>query len=620
MTKSCVGALGLVRCRRAVYNGDQRPKAGTASESRLRTKCPTTAVPARGRLLAGVLIFLTFATGMLAQPVLAQPSAASATGTLDVAESGTHILTVPDLGPFLDTFVRAQLLQLKVAGAVVVVVKDGAVLLSRGYGFADIEKKIPMTEDTLVRPASVSKLFTAIAVLQLVEQHKLDLDRDVNGYLDFRIPTPQGGTPVTLRLLLTHRAGFEDHLKDMFKANGPPDPPGLWLRRSLPYRLFPNGDVSAYSNYGYALAGYVVAKASGERFEDYAATHILKPLDMERSTFEQPPPEPLAKLVARGYPQSAAPALPYFETLPASVGGLTASGADMGRFMLALLNQDPLVEPSLMRPLAFEEDYAAGNRFIGKHGLTNAVVTHLALLPEAGFGLFVSYNSASATDAQTDLLDAIADRYFKREPRPMQPISTATVDARAVAGAYQRSQRADTNFLRVRALAQQLVVEPLPDGRIRLAGGSRFLVETAPLVFEGPNDLRISFRKTAPGGGMAMRFSRMPIAMEWERVPLRLDRRWVFPAVRASLAVMFVTMLLWPAAGVVRKRRRRPFGKALRDRREHLWVRVVLALDLLAQQQLDLLQLSAGSPAQFGARATTVMGAIPGTPAALAYG
>ena len=74
----------------------------------------------------------------------------------------------------------------------------------------------------------------------------------------------------------------------------------------------------------------------------------------------------------------------------------------------------------------------------------------------------------------------------------------------------------------------------------------------------------------------------MPLAMEWERVPLRLDRRFVLPAVRTSLAVMLVTMLLWPLAGVVRKRRRLPFSKAVRDRREHLWVRVVLALDLLA--------------------------------------
>jgi CubicO group peptidase (beta-lactamase class C family) len=95
-----------------------------------------------------------------------------------------------------------------------------------------------MTADTLVRPASISKLFTAIAALQLVRQGKLDLDRDVNEYLDFHIPTPRGGLPVTLRLLLTHRAGFEDHLKELFQAAGLPARAAVWLRRNLPQRLF----------------------------------------------------------------------------------------------------------------------------------------------------------------------------------------------------------------------------------------------------------------------------------------------------------------------------------------------------------------------------------------------
>lgn len=141
------------------------------------------------------------------------------------------------------------------------VVKDGAVLLCRGYGYADVEKRIPMTADTLVRPASISKLFTAIAALQLVRQGKLDLDRDGNEYLDFHIPTRRGGLPVTLRLLLTHRAGFEDHLKELFQAGGPPARAAVWLRRNLPQRLFVHGDVPAYLNYSYALAGYLVERS-----------------------------------------------------------------------------------------------------------------------------------------------------------------------------------------------------------------------------------------------------------------------------------------------------------------------------------------------------------------------
>jgi len=453
--------------------------------------------------------------------------------------------TEADLIAFLEGAVPKQLNREKIAGAVMTVVKDGHVLVSRGYGFADIEKKIPMTGEVLVRPASISKLFTAIAALQLVRQGKLDLDRDVNDYLDFHIPIPADAAPITLRLLLTHRAGFEDHLKGFIKAGEPQEPLGAWLRENLPRRLYPYGDVPAYSNYGYALAGYLVQRASGQRFEDYAAVHILNPLGMERSTFEQPPPTPLLPFVALGYPVATAPPLPYFELLPAPAGGMSTTADDQSRFLRALLSGDVRLEPELMSKLAFEKDYAAGNRFVGKHGLTTAVVSELALLPEEHFGLFVSYNSGSAGNAPTELLDQLAERYFKKPMNSLQPMASAVADAQAVAGTYQRSQRSDSSFLRLHALNSELTVEALPDGRIRFAGRSPMMVETAPMVFEAAGDLRVAFRKTSDGG-MALSYNAMPLAMEWERVPLYLDKRWVMPVVEGSMAVMILTLVAWP--------------------------------------------------------------------------
>jgi CubicO group peptidase (beta-lactamase class C family) len=177
-----------------------------------------------------------------------------------------HQLSTTDLDAFLHPLIKDPLARLKIASAVVVVVvvKDDGILFARGYGYADVENKRPMTADaTLVRPGSISKLFTGIAVMQLVEQGKLDLDRDVNDYLDFHIPTPDGGVPVTLRRLMTHRAGFEEHVKGLFSADRVPEPLGRWVTRSLPRRLFPGGDVPAYSNYGLALAGYIVERAAG---------------------------------------------------------------------------------------------------------------------------------------------------------------------------------------------------------------------------------------------------------------------------------------------------------------------------------------------------------------------
>src|SRR3954451_17351886 len=124
-------------------------------------------------------------------------------------------LTRADLEPFFDGLINSQLLNRNMAGAVVSVVRDGQVVLAKGYGYADFEAKKPvLADETLFRPGSISKLFNAVAVMQLVEQGKLDLDHDVNDYLDFAIPKTYA-EPVTLRQLLTHTAGFEDTLKNL---------------------------------------------------------------------------------------------------------------------------------------------------------------------------------------------------------------------------------------------------------------------------------------------------------------------------------------------------------------------------------------------------------------------
>src|SRR5262245_26669923 len=203
-----------------------------------------------------------------------------------------------------------------------------------------MSKATPFTADaTLVRPGSISKLFTGIAVMQLVDAGRLDLDCDVNEYIDFPVPVPDGGVPVTLRRLLTHRAGFEEHGKGLFSRNVEPEPLGRWLAQNLPRRLFPNGDVEAYSNYGLALAGYVVERVSGESFAAYVQRHILDPLGMSHSTFRQPLPDDLAPLMAKGYRSSNAWPLGYFETIAASpAGALSSTGTDMGRFIRALIN------------------------------------------------------------------------------------------------------------------------------------------------------------------------------------------------------------------------------------------------------------------------------------------
>jgi CubicO group peptidase (beta-lactamase class C family) len=188
-------------------------------------------------------------------------------------------LTEADLASVINPVMTKWIDEHKGPGAVVVVVTRDGPIFAKGYGFADLEARKPFTTDaTLVRPGSISKLFTGIAVMQLVDAGRLDLDRDVNNYIDFVVPVPHGGVPVTLRRLLTHRAGFEEHLKGLFLRNAEPEPLGPWLAKNLPPRIFPNGGVEAYSNYGVALAGYVVERVSGEPFASSVQHHILDPL------------------------------------------------------------------------------------------------------------------------------------------------------------------------------------------------------------------------------------------------------------------------------------------------------------------------------------------------------
>src|SRR5580698_2065845 len=187
-------------------------------------------------------------------------------------------MTAPDVEAFLDGVMPLQLQREDIAGAVIVVVKDGQVLFAKGYGYSDVAKRTPVTTDaTLFRPGSISKLFTWTSIMQLVEQKKLDLDRDVNDYLDFKIPAtyPQ---PITLRNIMTHTPGFEEAIKDLIITDAKQVKQlDEYLKAKLPERVFPPGTTPAYSNYATAVAGYIVQRVSGEPFDDYVEHHILHP-------------------------------------------------------------------------------------------------------------------------------------------------------------------------------------------------------------------------------------------------------------------------------------------------------------------------------------------------------
>src|ERR1700743_101126 len=209
-------------------------------------------------------------TAALSQPAAVNPSPSPPSTTPPAITPSAHALSSADLEAWLDGYFPNALNAGDIAGGVVAVVKDGQVLLEKGYGFADFEKRVPVDpKATLFRWGSVSKLFTWTAVMQLVEQGKIDLDADVNQYLDFKIPA-RDGKPITMRNIMTHTAGFEERLERLIGGEAPGVAPlDQFIKQYIPARIFAPGETPAYSNFACALAGYIVARVSGMPFDDY---------------------------------------------------------------------------------------------------------------------------------------------------------------------------------------------------------------------------------------------------------------------------------------------------------------------------------------------------------------
>jgi CubicO group peptidase (beta-lactamase class C family) len=260
-----------------------------------------------------------------------------------------------ELGAFMDGAINAELMAHHIPGATVAVVKDGKIIFAKGYGYADIDKRKPVVaNETLFRVGSVSKLFVWTAVMQLAEQGKLDLDADINVYLkDFQIPATYL-KPITLKDLMTHTPGFEDLATDgrVFVRNASDMMSlGEYLKEKMPARVRPPGDITAYSNYGAALAAYIVEQASGMPFDKYVEEKILHPLDMKSSTFDQPLPPNLASNMSNGYIYSnnAYTAEPFEYVQAGPAGSMSSTAADMSKFMIAHLQNGRYGNSSILQ-------------------------------------------------------------------------------------------------------------------------------------------------------------------------------------------------------------------------------------------------------------------------------
>jgi CubicO group peptidase (beta-lactamase class C family) len=560
-------------------------------------------------------------TVMLTLVILLSTSGSAMGQENGVATPGRNVATSPpQQGPtdpaaleaFLDEELGKEMEKHHIAGAAVSVVKDGKLFIAKGYGDADLKNHIPVDpERTNFRIGSIAKLFTWTAVMQLAEQGKLDLDADINTYLDFRIPDtyPQ---PITLKDLMTHTAGFEDlYYERLAKDPNNLLPPREWLISHMPARVRPPGEVAAYSSYGTALAGYIVARVSGEPYDKYIQEQILNPLGMVHTTAQPSMPPDIRAHTSVGYvykdgafkvfPETSdmdQPALAYADMgQPALVpaGDMQASATDMARFMIAHLQdgrysdaniaETRILSKSTMQQMhstlytpdprllgtayGFFDFSDNGQWTIGHSGGSDPINSLLLLLPDQNLGVFVAYNSQGGEDMTLQHLGfqrAFFDHYYPAPAvKPIQPPADFAEQAGRFEGTYRLTGGAPgtsyTTFEKVGVLFGMSTVEIsyFSDGTLLFKNpwAEWRFVEVEPLYFrqvDGP--FNILFREDDRERITHM-FTDVTPMFAFEKL------KWYeTPAFHMALAVgcvfMFVSMI--PVVLIRFIRNRRPSG------------------------------------------------------------
>jgi CubicO group peptidase (beta-lactamase class C family) len=490
-----------------------------------------------------------------------------------------------EMEQFFDQTIAEQLARHKVSGATISVVKDGRLYFAKGYGWADIEKQIPVdAERTLFRVGSTSKLFTWTAVMQLVEQGNLDLDRNINDYLhDFQIPSTYP-EPITLRHLMTHTAGFEEQ----FGAEIATDPEamiplGERLARFMPARVRPPGELTAYSNYGTALAGYIVSRVSGLDFETYVEENIFHPLGMARSTFRQPLPPGLDGTLAVGYSASngSFKAEPFHYVTIVPAGAMSSTAFDMAQFMIAHLQDGQYGDARILQKSTAQQvhqrQFANDSRLNGltlgffdleqnqqrilEHGGGMPTFhTLMALLPEQNIGVFISYNSATGSAAIGETFQAFLDHYYPVEySSSPKPVEGYRERATRLTGHYRTTRFIYTKMSQIAHLSGMGFgqVSANPDGALSIAFdlprglSTGEYVEVAPLVFQEINGPEKLIFKEDPKGNITHLFiNSMPhVAFEkiawWETAWFSQRLLFACLAVFISVLFAFVGGMIW---------------------------------------------------------------------------
>lgn len=507
-----------------------------------------------------------------------------------VAQSPTCTATTPTPATPFDSAIVSAMREHGVPGAALAIVTDGVVHTLRGYGCANIERATPVDPRTTVfRIASVSKPFVATAALIAAERGLVGLRADVNRYLR-RMQVPGAwDQPVTLHHLLTHTAGFDESIVG-YAARTPADlrPLGEFLAAKLPRRGWPPGDVTSYSNYGYALAGYVVESASRTSFAEYVQREILTPLGMTRSSFAQPTPDSLEQDLATSYRCVAngceAVQRDYRSAYPP--GGLVTTAEDMSRFLLAQLGEpasggrvlgDSVL--ALMRgrqfshhpdlpglTYGFAEERLGGERALTHAGGASGYTSFVVIVPGRRFGAFVVANGGSSRFGAAARDAIVAAALPARAMTPPEPTPTVSSPMDPT-GSYRLTRYAHRGVENLPALFNgQLHVSRSGGDTIEVSGlgdaNGRYVPVTTDRwrKVDGTDVVAVRTKDGAVThffGSQSFFGTRFPSA--YERLAWYDEPRFLNEALSYTVALPLLGLLIWPVvAGILWLIRRRP--------------------------------------------------------------
>ncbi|MGB7093843.1 MAG: serine hydrolase, partial [Anaerolineales bacterium] len=570
-------------------------------------------------------ILLSLVALLAAGPALAQNSTATSANELSASprQQGGGPTDPAELEAFLDDLIEGYLEEHHIAGAAVAVVKDGELFFTKGYGYADLENGTPVDpERTVFKLASNSKPFTWTAVMQLVEQGKLDLDEDINTYLDFQIPDTYP-EPITLGHLMAHTSGFECLYAEILAHDADElVPAGEWLASHIPARVRPPGDLAGYANYNADLAGYIVARAAGVPYHRYIQENILDPLGMAYSSAQTPLPPELGpyQSVSYTYKDGAFQIFPepdYLAQEAAVPGaGMASSATDMARLMIAHLQNGRYGDARILEEATAQQMHSTlfthdprirgnahglldisdnGQWTIGHYGgaafaeFNNAML----LLPDQNLGVFVAYNSVGSDAINTQHLGFMReffDHYYPPpEAAPIEPPADFAERAERFTGSYRISQSSYSNIEKVLGLFTRFAtISDLGDGTLlwTIFGNELRYVEVEPLFFRQVGGDQVGgtdmvFREDDQG-----RITHMVtgFAPQWSFEKLSWYETSGFNMVLALTCVLiFLSLLIAALIGFIRDRRRRGDQEpAPRGARVARWIIVgISALNLI---------------------------------------